>query len=284
MVENVGPSGPQLCPACGHTYVSWGQHVRRHGCKLPAAGKCAPCVESPSADEQPSMWDAEPRWREMASELGEKLAVMHLHSKIHISECQLAVELAEQAVSHVINACRAVVSDESAAAIDGVRDRASATLKKLRNIDAVSAEHAPGALMPVPRPLLASPEASKKQFAFFSVEHLLRDVVQNDPEDRGHIQSSSEEWKTGKFRQPPTVITDVTHGARFRSSPVSRPAGPNEARRGRIYIQTWNDAATVWLPCPALPLAALPCPAAMRLARLLTVRNSCALARTRNVC
>ena len=210
MVENVGP-GSQACPSCGLTYVSWGHHVRYHGCKPPVAGVCAPCDESPSADEQPSMWDAEPRWREMASELGEKLAVMHLHSKVHISECRLAVELAEQAVSHVINACRAVVSsDESAAAaIDGVRVQASATLKQLRDIDAVCAKQATGALVPVPRPLLSPPEASKKQFAFFSVEHLLRDEVQNDAETRWHVKSSTEEWKTGKFRQPPTVITTV---------------------------------------------------------------------------
>ena len=255
MVENVGP-GSQACPSCGLTYVSWGHHVRYHGCKPPVAGVCAPCDESPSADEQPSMWDAEPRWREMASELGEKLAVMHLHSKVHISECRLAVELAEQAVSHVINACRAVVSsDESAAAaIDGVRVQESATLKQLRDIDAVCAKQATGALVPVPRPLLSPPEASKKQFALFSVEHLLRDEVQNDAETRWHVKSSTEEWKTGKFRQPPTVITDVVHGARFRSSPASRAAGPNEARRGRIYIQTWNDAATVW----SLPRALLP--------------------------
>ena len=176
---------------------------------------------------------------------------MHLHKKVSVTACTMAVQLAELAAAITVEACLKVASSSGApdsAAISTVGERVAAVLEELRNIDKVCEVEAPGALMPVERPLLAPFAASQKHFAFFSLIQEIADVLQNDAESRQHVESSTAEWSTGKFRTPPTVMTDVVHGQRFRESPASRPATALELagpKRWRIVIQPWNDDATV---------------------------------------
>jgi hypothetical protein len=236
------------CAACGREYVSWGQHVRRHGCAQVAVQPCVSCDEEPEPESAPPAWAADLPYQEMACKLGGTVAEMHLIKKMSITTCQLAVKLAEQAASIAVDLCRATIGGDNVelqARLDAVGARSLAVLQKLSNIDAVCEEHASGALMPIERPLLAPPKQAKKHFAFFSIEAVIRDMLQKDPESRGHSWQSSDSWSTGEFRNPPVIINDVTHGARFRSSPASRKALPSEARRKRIAIQAWNDDATV---------------------------------------
>ena len=151
---------------------------------------------------------------------------MHLHKKVSVTACTMAVQLAELAAAITVEACLKVASSSGApdsAAISTVGERVAAVLEELRNIDKVCEVEAPGALMPVERPLLAPFAASQKHFAFFSLIQEIADVLQNDAESRQHVESSTAEWSTGKFRTPPTVMTDVVHGC-ARSGERARPA------------------------------------------------------------
>ena len=249
-----------LCASCGRTYILWGQHERRWGCQLPAL-----------AEEKQARRDlaSDLRFKELQSRLGVEVATMHLHKCISITACVMAVQLAEKAAAHVIETVRsAAVAAAASNTVLGEEDiiaigaRSTAVLQELRNIDKVCEMHAPNALTPVARPLLAPAEASKKHFAFFSLVHAVADVLQNCPEDRAHCYKSSEEWRTGKFRLPQNSITDIVHAQRFRDSPASRPATPAELagpRRVILAAQPWNDDATVSTPAALMLGRALAC-------------------------
>ena len=247
------------CPSCGRSYVSWGQHRRQWGCQHPPTV----LLPTPLVAEQPRAdLTSELGYKKLRRTLGKELATMHLHKKIQVSACVMAVQLAEKAVEITVELCRRAVSSTGAGeldtAISTVSERVAAVLRELRNIDKVCEVEAPDALMPVTRPLLSPPDASKKQFAFFSLIHEIADVVQKDAESRRYIEASSAEWSTGKFRTPPRMMTDIVHAQRFRDSPASRPATALELagpKRWRIVIQPWNDDATVsTLPAsPCLP-------------------------------
>ena len=200
---------------------------------------------------------AELGYKKLRRKIGNELAQMHLHKKVSMTACVMAVQIAKLATAITVELCRKASASAGATRLDHelamVGEHVAAVLQELTDIDKVCEAEAPNALMPVARPLLAEPVASKKHFAFISLIHAIADVLQNDAEDRQHCWSSSAEWSTGKFRTPPKVMTDVVHAQRFRDSPASRPATAAELsgpKRCRILLQPWNDDATVRLPSP----------------------------------
>ena len=181
----------------------------------------------------------------MTWELQRIIACMHLQNKVHINHCEEAVRLARAATLLVLDVCRAL--SEDASAFDNVVKQTLAVMDKLMNVDEACAQHAPGSLQPVSRPLLESNHESKKHFAFFSLVSLIGDVLQNDDEALEQILISSADFATGKYREPPTIISDVKHGLKFAASPCSRsiPVNPSKQRRVVIDLHAWNDDATV---------------------------------------
>lgn len=204
---------------------------------------------------------AEIGYKKLRRALGKELSEMHLHKKVPVATCVMAVKLAEQAAAITVDACRRAVASAGATAdvqqeVAAVDKRVAAVLQELRDINKVCEAEAPDALLPVVRPLLAPGGASKKHFAFFSLKDVAADVMQKDAEARRHICSSSDDWSTGRFRTPPSVVTDIVHAQRFRESPASRPATAAELagpKRYRIAVQAWNDDATVSDSHPPMP-------------------------------
>jgi hypothetical protein len=246
-MSNVEPLA--VCAACGRSYAYWGKHMRQWGCAWP---------EPARAQKADSTLALDLRFMELQNRLGVTVATLHLHQNMSITACVSAVQLAEEATAHVIETMRAAAASAAASStvlaaadITAIGARSAALLQGLRKIPEVCEKHATGALTPVERPLLAQAKASKKHFAFFSLVHEIADILQNNPEDRNHCYTSTEEWSTGKLRLPQSKITDVIHGQRFRDSPASRPFTPAERaglRRVHIAAQAWNDDATVRVP------------------------------------
>jgi len=81
-------------------------------------------------------------------------------------------------------------------ALDNVRAGMARVMDSLRNIDTVCMEQTKGALQPISRPTLAPDEEGKKHFAFFSLTHLVCDMLQHDKEARMDIKASSAKIKT----------------------------------------------------------------------------------------
>ena len=243
----------QQCAVCNKSYAKLGAHYRYSpGCKvapvLPSAPEPAPLPAAPSTTPTGDAL----RWQQASSKLGSMIAHMRLQKNVHILHCEMAVELARAAVLLVLDVLESKLATNKLAAATVVDVRAGATevLGGLNNITDVCKKQTEGALRPISRPLLAKDEEGKKQFAFFSLIHLIADVLQNDAESRKHTLEESDEIRTGKYRQPPVVLTDTKHGERFRNSPCSRPALPGERRRVVLDLHSWNDDATVG-PSPA---------------------------------
>jgi hypothetical protein len=251
--KSVAMSAP--CAFCGQPHSSLGQHWRRWPlCKLQAEAAAAAQV---AVDPPPPAVIPQLRVREMKAQLGRIVTDMHLIKKVHISTCVTAVRLAETAheLSFAILKFAILPTNPGLVGVLAtVQESCAAVLAGLRQVDRVCEQHSPGAQEPVPRPLLATHEVGKKQFAFFSLEALIVGVAQHDTEARRLMIEASDDWATGRFREQPSVITDVVHGERFRRSPASRyrpvETGP---RRLVVVGQGWNDDATVNPPTPPPP-------------------------------
>ena len=149
---------------------------------------------------------------------------MHLHKKVSVTACTMAVQLAELAAAITVEACLKVASSSGApdsAAISTVGERVAAVLEELRNIDTVCEVEAPGALMPVERPLLAPFAASQKHFAFFSLIQEIADVLQNDAESRQHDRRVYQASLRASPARAPRRSQSPRHPSR-RSVPASR--------------------------------------------------------------
>ena len=242
------------CKSCGKAYQVWLSHVRYSPhCKVATVPATAPSVQDHPKSGPGSSRADEIRWTEIANKLGRMVAHMHLQNKMLITHCDEAVSLASTAVSLVLDAFDAMhgAAPAVSSAVRAVQAAATTVMDKLRDVDKVCAEHTEGALSPISRPLLAPDDESKKHFAFFSLTHLICDMLQHDKEARQACIDDSAKIRTGQFRKPQTSLTDTKHGSRFAASPASRPAAPGEGKRLIIDIHSWDDDATVRCFCTA---------------------------------
>ena len=261
MEEPGGPS-TQTCSKCGNEYKSYAQHVRRWpDCRVASVPQesCAPCdsdgptVPAPAA---PTSARADTlAFDEMSDKLGTLISRMHLTARIKMEHCEAAVDLAAEALKLQASLIKRALSkatggNELGAAVDSIAQRCDGVVSALKNIDAVCHKHTEGALQPTTRPLLASAAESKKHFAFISLYDLCCDSLQNSALERKWLLESSADWSTGRYRNEPEVINDVTHAQKFRDSRLSRPAEATTdgILRVRFGIQGWNDDATVCSP------------------------------------
>jgi hypothetical protein len=161
----------KICGSCGRGYSYWGRHQLDFGCTQPVLAERVPAKDPPPRNVALDLL-----YKEMESKLGSEVATMHLHKKISLMGCEKAVELVEVAVAHVVEIVRTTFASAGAsntglcADITAIGTRTAAVLQELRKIDGVCEQHAPNALAPVERPSLASANASKKQFANFSLQ------------------------------------------------------------------------------------------------------------------
>ena len=239
------------CGACGAQYLRLGGHLRYSpGCGELAVSPSEPPPPPPATPSQtPSNTPSGDtlRWAQMSSKLGFIIASMRLNQKIHILHVEQAITLARTAIELAMDVLDVKCGNNQEAAANATEVRAGAmrVLDGLKDVDHVCKEQTTGALSPIKRPGLAPDEVGKKHFAFFSLIHLIADVLQNDTESRKYIEAESDEIRTGKYRELPTVLTDTKHGLRFRNSALSRKALPGEPRRIVMDLHSWNDDATV---------------------------------------
>lgn len=186
--------------------------------------------------------------------LGAHVATMHLQKCASEAQVLNAVAMTEDAVSFLckrllqkISACDHELQRE----IKQVIDTSLAAIKRLYNVKRTCAEVTPCAVEPVKRPMGLSADENAKHFGFFSLIHLIEDVLKNDAVARKHCLESSKFWSTGAlYKKYQDRVSDFQDTKRFRWSPLARPADPHAleldgALRVRVGIDGWNDDFTV---------------------------------------
>lgn len=192
--------------------------------------------------------DTARRFRDAALEqmLGTRVAHMRLSKCMEIVDVRNAVALVEATVTLLRK--RLVASATTAAPffvpeLEQIFDAVVASISKLNDVENVCEEQSKGHVVPLTRSISPDAAFNKKHFCFFSPLELISDAIQNDAVVRHWCLTESQEWSTGcHYMVPPTVIKDFKDAARFRWSPLARPADPaDKILRVRVALDNWND-------------------------------------------
>ena len=129
-----------------------------------------------------------------------------------------------------------------------------ATFLDVKSAITVACKSEPRLVMPVHRPLGIGVE-TKDEVAIFSLTQVLSRVLQNSKEARQKAIEASDLWTSGSlYNKAPTVLADITDGARFRTN-YDMCGASAIADELRIVLTVWEDDFTVGASPLASPLA-----------------------------